>query len=111
MTTYPKITGTYSDAAWRRAELFTDGRITDGILAGCETQIEAERALRPTRADLVKARDAAADAVRHYRHNLAAAHMHGRAADARAAEWNLNWCIADLARAEAALVAAEMEEV
>lgn len=43
MPTYPGITGHYSDAAWRRAELATDGRITDGLLAGCEAAIEAER--------------------------------------------------------------------
>lgn len=40
---YPGITGHYSPAAWRRAELATDGRITDGLLAGCEAAIEAAR--------------------------------------------------------------------
>ena len=39
MTTYPGITATYSDDAWARASLMTDGRITDGLLAGCEAAI------------------------------------------------------------------------
>lgn len=41
MPTYPGIAGTYSAAAWHRAQLMTDGRITDGLLAGCEAAVSA----------------------------------------------------------------------
>lgn len=42
---YPGVMGLYSDAAWDRADLFTDGRITDAILIGCEMQVEAQAAI------------------------------------------------------------------
>lgn len=37
---YPGVVGLYSDAAWARADLFTDGAITDAILTSCEAQVE-----------------------------------------------------------------------
>lgn len=39
MPIYPGIAAAYSDAAWHRAQLMTDGRITDGLLAGCEAAL------------------------------------------------------------------------
>lgn len=39
MPTYPGITGQYSPAAWHRAQLMTDGGITDSLLAQCETAL------------------------------------------------------------------------
>lgn len=39
MPTYPGTTGHYSPAAWHRAQLMTDGQITDGLLAQCETAL------------------------------------------------------------------------
>ena len=41
MPTYPGITGTYSPVAWHRAQLMTDGQITDRLLAGCEAAVAA----------------------------------------------------------------------
>ena len=40
---YPGVTGLYSDEAWARAELFTDGHITDGILQSCEFQVDLQK--------------------------------------------------------------------
>lgn len=36
MSIYPGITGTYSPDAWQRAQLMTDGQITDRLLMACD---------------------------------------------------------------------------